>query len=109
SSFAFGTRGERAGRLVPVAAQPVGDQADLFWIEDSFVAEGRHAIVSFAIEGRVRRIADESDQPGARAVTGKVGGGGVRVFLAELMAIAALHFRFNEVAAFFNDRGITLV
>src|SRR6266700_2278599 len=96
-------------RLVPLAAQPVRQQADGLRVEDFFIAESGHAVVAFAVVGRVFGIGQQADDPAPRTVAGEVGGGGVFVFLAELVAFGAAELRAQQAAAFADEGGILLV
>src|SRR6266702_1923726 len=96
-------------RLVPLAAQPVGQQADRLRVEDFFIAESGHAVVAFAVVGRVFGIGQQADDPAPRTVAGEVGGGGVFVLLAELVAYGAAELRAQQAAAFADEGGILLV
>src|SRR6266436_6237324 len=96
-------------RLVPLAAQPVRQQADGMRVEDFFIAESGHAVVAFAVVGRVFGVGEEADDPAPRTVTGEVGGGGVFVLLAKLVAFGAAELRAQQAAAFADEGGILLV
>ena len=63
-----------------IAAEPVHQVADLFGAQAVLLGvlrvggEGGHAVVVFAVESLVRRIADERGQPFLRAVAVEIGG-----------------------------------
>src|SRR5579862_1905124 len=59
--------------FVPVAAEPVGDQADLVGAEDLFFAERGHAVVAVAVEIRMAGVVEEFDEPRFGGVAGEVG------------------------------------
>ena len=37
-------------RLEPIAAQPIGNEADRLFIQDFFFGKARHAVVAFTVE-----------------------------------------------------------
>ena len=57
----------------------------------------------------MRRVADEADQPGARAIASQLRPGGVRVLLTEAVAISAGHVAHHERPALLDDFSIRLV
>ena len=95
---------------MPIAAQPVGEQADGVVIEDFVFGEGGHSVVAFAEEAGVGRVRDEGQKPFARAVAGEIGPGNVLVRLVKLMALGAAHgLAGNQRFAFRDHRGVALV
>ena len=62
--------------LVPVAPQPVREQADGLCVEDLVLAKFWHPVVAFAVITIVCRIRNQPDKPFARTVRREVGRGG---------------------------------
>src|SRR4051812_33789630 len=65
--------GFRDDRLIPFAAEPVDDEANLLFAQNLFVPESRHPIVPFAEKARVFWAGDQRRHPLARAVGGEIG------------------------------------
>src|SRR5437763_792533 len=96
-------------RLIPHSTEPIGDQADGFFAENLVAAKGRHPVVALAVKVRMRRVADEANQPFARAVAGQFGTAGVFIFLLKRMTIRTFGLVLYQRAAFLNQRGIALI
>ena len=94
-----------AGRLVPVAAKPIGDEADGVVVQHFVLAEGGHAVVALAVKAGVGGIGNEIDEPIARSVAGEIGRGGIFVGLMELMTLSAAHDFAGDERFAFDDKG----
>src|SRR5207253_1484801 len=88
--------------IKPIAAQPIGHEADRLRIENFFVSKGRHAIVALPIKARVTRIANDRDEPFARTIPRQIGARRILILRVELMTIGAYPAAFQQIAPLGN-------